>query len=191
MGVKLITAPAVEPVSLEEAKKHLHIDADDEDETIASLIMAAREWCEAFQGRAYITQSWELVLDSFPAKPYIDLPLPPLQTVDSIKYSDSAGVETTLAITEYVVNPDSYFGKIVPAYGKSWPSFTPYPAGAVRIQFTCGYGDAVDVPQMVKQAMLLVIGHLFEHREDSAEKAFATIPMSAKTLLWPDKVVVA
>ena len=75
------TAPTTEPVTISEAKAHLRVDENvaEEDELIAAYIAAAREYCEGFQNRAYITQTWELWLDSFPDKDYIEIPLPPLQ----------------------------------------------------------------------------------------------------------------
>ena len=79
MALKLSAAPALEPLSLKEVKLHLRVDSDEEDTLIQSLIAAARMDCEKFQNRAYITQTWELWMDSWPDKDFIELPLPPLQ----------------------------------------------------------------------------------------------------------------
>jgi hypothetical protein len=79
MSLKQTVSPLIEPVDLATVKLHLRIDTDDEDTLITSLIAAAREDCEAFQNRAYINQTYELWLDSFPSKDYIEIPLPPLQ----------------------------------------------------------------------------------------------------------------
>ncbi len=49
-----------------------------EDSLITGFITAAREYCEGYQNRAYITQTWELLLDEFPDS-VIQIPLPPLQ----------------------------------------------------------------------------------------------------------------
>jgi uncharacterized phiE125 gp8 family phage protein len=66
LAVQLIQGPAVEPLSLDEAKLHLRVDIVDDDELITVLIQAAREYCEEFCHRAFITQTWKLVLDHFP-----------------------------------------------------------------------------------------------------------------------------
>jgi uncharacterized phiE125 gp8 family phage protein len=134
-----------------------------EDSYLTSLIVAAREYCESYQHRAYITQTWEMALPYFPAE--IELPKGKLQTVDSITYKDSSGVITTLAATtEYVVSTRGVVGKVVPAYGKSWPSFTPFPLDPIVVTFTCGYGAASAIPKKVIQAMKLLISHWFVNR---------------------------
>ena len=76
------------------------------------------------------------------------------------------------------------------AYGESWPSFTPYPTGAVRIQFTAGYNDIANVPQMVKQAILLLVGHWYENREATLAGTISReIEFAVHALLWPERVV--
>src|ERR1035441_8272837 len=94
MALKLYTPPSVEPVTLDEAKTHLKQDSSDDDLYISGLIAVARQYCEEFQRRAYVTQTWELWLDQFP--PYdqvvnnfhshIDIPFPPLASISSVKY---------------------------------------------------------------------------------------------------------
>jgi len=127
-----------------------------EDTVLASQITAARQFCEARQSKAYITQVWEMALPYFPGE--IEIPIDPLQTVDSIVYTDSDGTATTLtADTEYVYSKRGLVGRIVPAYGMTWPSFVPFPLDAVIVTFTCGYGAATAVPENIKAAMLLHI----------------------------------
>ncbi len=172
----------MEPVTLAEAKVYLRIDTSDDDATISALITAAREYCESFQNRAYITQTWELSFDSFPPMP-IKLPRPPLISVESIKYIDNTGAETTLDPSDYVLDTYSEPGRIAFNYGKCWPSVTLQPVNAVRIRYTAGYGDASKVPQSVKQAMLIYIAHRYEHPETD------DVPEVVHTLLWPERVV--
>lgn len=164
-------------------KSHLRIDGTDEDVLLDSLIKAAREYVEDFQGRALITQTWEMTLDSFPQMP-LKVPKPPLQTVDSIKYVDQNGVETIFDAANYVVDTDSEPGRIAFAYGKSWPSVTLKPINGVKIQFKAGYGDdAASVPEKVKIAMLLYIAHRYMNRETDE------VPSAVDMLLWPDRMV--
>jgi uncharacterized phiE125 gp8 family phage protein len=132
---------------------------------IAALITAAREYCESYQNRAYITQTWELCLPDFPYNK-IKIPLGKLQSITSIKYKDSTGTEKTLTNnTDYIYSTKGIIGIVVPAYGKTYPSFVPYPLDAVTIKFVCGYGDtAASVPAKIKQAMNLLISHWHENR---------------------------
>jgi len=98
----------------------------------------------------------------------IYLPLPPLQTVDSIKYLDqTTGVQTTLDPATYRVDTVSEPGRITPAYGQTWPG-TYNVASAVEIAFTCGYGLAASVPQGIKSWMLVRVGSMYEFREEVA-----------------------
>ena len=62
-----------------------------EDDLLNRLITAAREDCEDFQRRAYITRTYELWLDAWPDGDKIIIPMPVLQTVNSITYYDTAG----------------------------------------------------------------------------------------------------
>lgn len=162
----LVTPPAQEPVTLDEAKVHLRVDDDTEDAYIESLIAAAREWCENYQRRAYITQVRELQLDGFPRRPWIRLPRPPLQQVTAIKYVRADGTEAIFDPSLYVVDTASQPGRVLLAPEASWPSVDLQPGGAVRITYTCGYGDTPDtVPAGVRAAILLLVGHWYAHRE--------------------------
>jgi uncharacterized phiE125 gp8 family phage protein len=172
MAIRLITAPTVEPVTLAEAKAHCRVDHDDDDARISAYIAAARNDCEEWTARAFITQTWELVIDEFPTNE-IMIPKPPLQSVTSIKYDDGAGVEQTLGITDYEVDAASQPGWIVPVI-TGWPTSLWTGINAVRIRYVAGYDPdtnspidyAANVPPSIKQAMLLQIGEYYDNRED-------------------------
>ncbi len=164
MALKQITAPVEEPISLAEAKLHLHVDADltEDDDLIEGLIVAARESAEQRICRALMPQVWELTLNCFSAE--ILLPRPPLVEVESVKFIDTDGVLRTLSADVCTVDTDSEPGRIVPAYGKCWPS-TRLTINAVRIRYTAGYANAEAVPRAIRQWMLLQIGTLYANRE--------------------------
>jgi uncharacterized phiE125 gp8 family phage protein len=216
MAFKLVTPPAAEPVTLDQAKKQLRVDADmtDDDTLIQGLITAAREYCEGFQGRAYVVQTWELVLDawptnSMPATAYhdhripvspngrIDIPRPPLQSVASVIYTGQGGNKVTLDPNAYIVDTDSEPGRIVPA--TQWPSVELVKAGGIRIRFVAGYpvgtGTSPDpvanVPYSVQAAILLLITHWYENRVPVVTERGtpSEIPLTVESLLWMDRVV--
>lgn len=174
MWLKQTEAPELYPVSRAEAKAHLRVPASntDSDTFIDALIIAATQHLEGRFGvlnRALITQAWEYRLDAFPcglgSQARIELPLPPLQTVDAIKYLGTTGVLTTLSPSAYTVSAEHLVGRVRPAYGLTWPVALPEPE-SVRIEFTAGYGDAAAaVPMPLRQAMLLLIGHWWLNRE--------------------------
>ncbi len=189
MALKLVTPPATEPVTLVEAKVHLRVDAVSEDALITSLITAAREYAETVTWRALITQTWKFYCDDWPVGDEILLPNAPLQSVASVKYKDTAGIQTTWGVSNYIVDTDSEPGRVVLGYGLSWPSVTLYPANPIEIEFTAGYGVAAAVPASIKQAMLLLIGHLYENREATAAgQTITEVPFAVKALLSPLRV---
>ena len=168
MAQRLITPPAVEPVTLSAAKNHLRVDHTDDDALISAMISGARQFAEKRTALAFITQTWELVIDEFPVNE-IMIPLPPLQSV-IIKYDNPSGIETTLPANTYTVDNVSEPGWVVP--DGSWPTVFDG-INAVRIQFVAGYNPgtgsppdlAENVPASLKSAILLHVGSLYAQRE--------------------------
>jgi uncharacterized phiE125 gp8 family phage protein len=186
----LVTAPETEPITLTEVRDQCLIPADvtDQDAHISNiLIPAVRDRAEAATGRRIITQTWDLVLDAFPDADYIEIPHPPLQSIESVKYRDATGTLQTWDASNYVVEapagPRCRRGKLTLAFGVSWPS-TYGQAGDVTIRFVCGYGDeASDVPALLKAAMLLDVATLYEHRENIVTGTIvAELPATARQI---------
>jgi uncharacterized phiE125 gp8 family phage protein len=161
------------------------------DPELNALIKASRVQAEMFTRRAFVTQTWSLLLDGFPSfsTELIRLPLPPLQSISSVNYVDVNGVTPTLwAASNYIVDaPEGDYaqrGRITLAYGEVWP-VTRDIANAVTIEFIAGYGAAAAVPQGIKQAMLLMIGHWYANRESvNVGNIVNEVPQSANALLW-------
>lgn len=171
--------PAVEPVSLTDAKEHLRIDTDftAQNDYVENLIVAARQYCEQLQHRRYITREITVVFDSFCES--LKLPLVPIGEIVSVKYYDQNNQQQTLDSGEY----ELVDGVIQPAYDKTFPSTRAY-YDSVEVVYECGYGEASsDVPMYIKQAILLIIGHWYEHREDSTVIKPESIPNGAISLL--------
>lgn len=166
MTLKLITAPATEPVTLAEAKAQCRVDGADEDALITALIVAARQEAEHALGRALITQTWERVVDAFP-QAELELGMPPVQSITSITYVDQAGSTQTLAGAAYVLDADSTPAFVLPAVTYSWPD-TLDTANAVRVRFVAGYGNAAAVPQAIKTWVLMRVATLYKFREEAA-----------------------
>lgn len=189
--VTVYAAAGGEPVSRSAALLHLRVDHDDDDPLIEALIAAARQHVENVTWRALVTQTLELTLDAWPSGDRIELPRPPLQSVTSVKYIDSAGVEATFAASNYHVVTRGEPGRIVLAYGASWPSVTLRTAGAITVRYVAGYGLATAVPEMLKQAILLLVGHWYENREATviAAGTVATeLPLAVASILEQYKV---
>lgn len=191
MSTKLITDATEEPVTLDEAKDHLRVDGTDEDALIMAYIKAARRQCEMISRRAFVTQTWELALTTWQLQNWIELPNPPLQSVTSITYIDSAGVSAVMSSADYVVDTYSQPGRVVLGYSKCWPSVTLRPGPSVIVRYVAGYGAPKDVPETYKQAIKLLVGHFYENREavvlQTGLVQGAVTPMAVDALLMIDR----
>lgn len=187
MKLLIVSPPGVEPVSVADAKLHLRVEHALDDTLIAGLIGAAREWAEAFTGRKLITQTWKLWLPAWPL-PRFRLPLSPVQSVESIVYTPVGGAETTVSAAAYALAPDETLWL---ARGSAWPSGEILLPEGVAITVKVGYGDAAtNVPKRFVQAMLLTIGHWYEHREAvNIGSSVSEIPLGAEMLLWQERIV--
>lgn len=176
-GLTTITSPTAEPVTLAEAKRHCRVGADDyaHDSVLSANIVAARQHVEDRTGRQLMTAVYEQRRDAFPVGPWpaqrqlasiteIWIPKPPLQSVAWIKYVDQTGTLTTWPTASYRVSTHTTPGRIKPSYATPWP-VVQVVSDAITIRFTAGYGSAADVPQGIKAAILLLVGHWFENRE--------------------------
>ena len=161
-----------------------------EDTLINTLIKAARKRLEADTGRALITQTWDLFLDRFPVDDGpIYIPKPPVQSITSIKYIDSDGVEQTWDGANYRTDLKSAPARITPAYNVSYPTARDI-TNAVTVRFVCGYGAAgSDVEDDLVQAVKLLVGHWYEFRESIlAGIIVAEVPQTYTWLHWPHRI---
>ncbi|HEY9211089.1 MAG TPA: head-tail connector protein [Methylotenera sp.] len=176
MITRLITPPATEPITVAEAKLHLRVDDAADDALIQALITGAREQCEHILGRSIMPQTWDLVLDSFPADGDIELLNPTIISITSVKYIDALTAnEVTLAVNQYALDKDNEPGRLMPAPGITWPE-TLDVANAVRIRYTAGYADAASVPASIKNWIKLAVGVWYRNREAGVEAAITTLP---------------
>lgn len=183
----MITAPAVEPVTLEEARDHLRVDSDAEDALISELIAAARQWCEQHTGRQFVTATFDWHVDMLAGT--LEVPRAPLQSVTSITYLDSDGAQQTLAGATYRVDAYSIPARLALGYAQSWPALYGV-VNAATVRFVAGYGDAAqDVPAPIRQAILLLTAELYEQRQESVPLAFSGTPFGVTALLHPYRVL--
>lgn len=185
-GTSLYTAATEEPVTLVEAKKQVELSTQDtaHDSHLMRLVSAARKYVEDNTGRAIVTQTWELVLDMWPSgNGAIRFPRAPLQTITHVKYYDENGTQQTWSSANYVVSTNREPGLIRPAYTINYPAFR-YQPDTISIRYVCGYGAASAVPEHLKAAILLLVGHWFDHREEVNVGNITTeVPMAARTLI--------
>jgi uncharacterized phiE125 gp8 family phage protein len=193
-GLTLVTAPTVDPVTLEEVKNHLRATDTTEDGLIAAYVKAATQHVENLIGRALIERAYDLKFDgSWPTDRFgaqrIQLDMPPLMAVDSISYVDTAGATQSLLSSDWQESEYLGVGVIVPTYGTTWPDTRNQP-DAVIVSYRAGYGaTALAVPDAIRQAILLLVGHWHANREAVAVgNAVNTVPFAVDALLSPYRI---
>ena len=151
----------VEPVSLTEIKAHLDVARDDQDDMLGAMIVAAREWVENYTGLILTRREVTEVVASFCNLRTVNAWPLPIAPETTIKYIDSAGVEQS--VTGFAVRGWARPAAISPEPGTSWPA-----GGPVAATFLAGYADPVDVPYSLKAAIMLMVGDLYNQREETA-----------------------
>ena len=190
MRLRLITAPSAQVVTTADARVQVNAYGTASAPQLEAMIAGVVSGLDGHYGelgRALLEQEWELALDSFPPSA-ICLPLPPLLSVESVKYVDPEGVQQTMEPAGYTVEPGEH-GFAMPVHGTRWPATRAQPL-AVRVRFKAGYGSTGDkVPAAIRSAILLRVADLFENRESSiVGKSVAPNPTS-DLLLFPFKLV--
>jgi uncharacterized phiE125 gp8 family phage protein len=169
--IERLTAPAVEPLSLGEVKEACRIDGPDQDGFLTRAIRAARDLIEGPDGAGLVlvASHWRMRLDGLAGELWI--PMGPVITIDSVQYLDDAGALQTVAPADYQWRTGRFEARIKPAYGLSWPTVR-CQYDAVRVTFTAGFAGTEQeppslamIPEPLRIAMLMLIGHWHEHRE--------------------------
>lgn len=171
-------------VTLEEAKLYARIDWTDENALIESLIAAAEQRLDAYDGiigQALLTQTWRQSFDRFGGS-MIRLKVEPVQSVTSIKYFDADNVEQTVASLAYGLYADDLGPFVEPLTGQAWPSSVYTRRDAVTVTYVAGFGAVDAVPEPIKQAIKELVAYWFNNRE-----AMGTIPESVTELIFPYK----
>lgn len=172
MPLRLVTPPASEPMTLTEVKSQCRVTHSDQDTLLTSLIAVARQYVEAVTGRAMVTQTWELLLDRFPAgDAAIRIPMAPVRSIVSVSYIDESGAAQTWDADEYTADLDTVPARIKPAPDYCYPA-TEIQLNAVTVRFTAGYIDtsnsppeSLDLHEPLKQAMLLKVQELYDGKQ--------------------------
>ena len=188
MANVLITPPALEPLTLVEAKAHLRLDTTDEDDLVTALIVSARHVVERETRRALVTQTWRVVLDAWPDPDTFKIPLAPFISLIAIRTYDAANAATALAASTYYVDAQP---------GAARVRFTTQPTNpgraiaGVELDVVAGYGAAAaSVPEPLRLAMRLLVARWFEARGDAAADTGALgMPPVVEALLAPFRIM--
>lgn len=183
MSLTISVPPGEEPITAEEQMTWSRITDGADAAVIEKLIKAAREQCEFYTGRAFLTQTCVERFHCFPCD--FELDRAPVQSITSITYIDTDGAEQTLSPAAYDVDLYSLPARICPAYGYTWP--VTYPRqNAVVVTYVAGWASVDDVPEGVKQAISLMADFKFDN--PTAGSADTSLPCDVTGLLHPYKV---
>lgn len=186
--VSLVTGPVNEPITVSDAKKHMRIEHNDDDAFIASLINVAISFTDVTGalGKAMISQTWAEHVGANPSTVYLSLG--PVQSVSAIKYYDVDNALQTATLSDFhlIGQPGRYL--IYPKAGKSWPT-TFSRDDAIRIEYLIGYGDnSTDVPNTVRHALLMLVAHYYENRENELIGTISkTLPFGYDDLIGQER----
>ena len=183
---QVITPASTYPVSLTEAKSHLKVDTTADDTYITSIIKAATQLSEEYTNRFFINTVIDQTCSDFAQLQ--TLFKSKVSAVAHVKYYDSDNSLQTLSATVYDAQLNYEPSQIQLAENQSFPRITSR-NDAVVARYTVGYGTASDVPEIIKQAILLTIGNFYQNRNSVVVGRIATeLPMNVKWLLDTYKV---
>ena len=153
--------PAVEPITLAEAKAHLRLETTDEDALLAALIRAARLHLESQTGLCLISRPLRLYLDDWPEGRMIQIARGPVQTIEIVTVYDAVGTPVHVDMSGYMLDGAAQPARLIlperPATARA--------LNGIEIDFTAGFGESgADVPDTLKRALLLHVAAMFELR---------------------------
>jgi len=156
-------APDDEPITLEEAKAQTRVDGADDDASLTAYIAGARAHAEAYCGTPFVSRTISVKCDGF--GDFAQFPVVPVSAVSAIGYVDAEGETQILDASVYELRADGLTAAIALAYGATWPAIQ----SGSRITVTANVGYAA-VPDDIKLAILLLVGHWHKYREAGARE---------------------
>jgi uncharacterized phiE125 gp8 family phage protein len=189
MSAMLLSGPAAEPLTLDEAKAFLRVEHDDDDDVVAALIAGARLHVEAQTRRALIAQTWRLVLHCWPSDGRVPVVPSPLRALIAVRVYRSDGSTQAIAPASFIADTAgsppvlAFAAGALPAPGRV--------VGGIELDVETGYGDRPgDVPEPLRQAIRLLVAHWYENRGAVAVgQSVAVLPQSVAALIAPYRVL--
>jgi uncharacterized phiE125 gp8 family phage protein len=183
----LTTAPASEPVTLDEAKAWLWVEHSADDTLIGKMISTAVARLDGYYGilgRAMINQTWRQDFTDW--KTEFRLPLPNVSSITSITYFDASNTQQTVSASLYELLEDSYGSYVRFRDAFTSPALYDDRIDVVKVTFVAGYGaTAANVPAPLQSAICMIVAHLYANRSAVSEQAMQEIPLGVQSLLMP------
>lgn len=187
MNVICTVEPVLEPITVDEQQAWSRITDEGEGATIEGLITTARIMVEQYTRRALMTKTMAARFDCFPS--WFELEFPPLQSITSVEYIDTAGATQSVSSANYFADLYSTPCRIFPIPSYTWPSTQDGRPNVVIVTYVAGYTSASLVPSPIRTAISMLVDHLYEHRGPVLiGQTLAEIPFSVTHLLGPWRV---
>lgn len=202
-----LVEPASFCVTLAQAKAHIRVDHSDDDSLIQNLIEAASDYVERATNVTMTWTRYRWTLETFPAGD-IELPRRPLVLGSTgawpttVGGSPSTTEDRTSPVVKFIQGYDTEVTNtwlpadeefrardgnppLLSLWGAvQWPllgTWNPFP---VTIDFTAGFSqDGTSVPKQLKQAVLLLVGHWYIHREAASPDGAVPVPYAVEAIL--------
>ncbi|RKD96780.1 head-tail connector protein [Marinifilum flexuosum] len=188
MAYTLITPATEELITVAEAKKHMRVLHNNEDDMIGIYLMAAIGRFQEQTSRVISKSTWQLTLDKFPVNGIIEIMRCTVISVQSVRYIDSLGAEQEINVQDVKLDAASEPARLSPAFGKSWPT-TANIINAVTIEFEAGYTDAAALNKLDKAAIFLMTAHWYRNREEVVVgKTANEVPKTADDIMSLRKI---
>ncbi|MCJ9428689.1 head-tail connector protein [Kordiimonas marina] len=193
MRLETLTDPTAEPLLLAEVKDHLRLDGSVEDAALGALISAARDMVERHLGLALTDRQVAVYLDAWPGETadgspwwsgvrdgaipalstachFVRLPVRPVSAIADVTILAADGTGSIWDASNYYLKPGHQPG-LYRKQGAAWPA-PGQVADGIRITVTAGFGPSWnDVPAAIRQALLMLVAHLYSHRGDDQGEA--------------------
>jgi uncharacterized phiE125 gp8 family phage protein len=162
----LINPASERLLTLEQAKSHCKCQHDAENELFLDWIKSAEAYCQKYADRVLLTSTWRWISSQFPCTgKAIDLKIAPVQSISSVSYTNTAGTLVSLPAQDYQLEPDEFAPMLWEGVDASWPATQQGNVSAVTVELVAGFSSRDLVPLQFKQAMYLIIGDWYVHRD--------------------------
>ena len=187
-SLKVVTAATSNPIAQSEAKEHLRVTTSDEDSYITNLITAATQMAENYTNSYFIDTTLRMDFSYFPPGEF-RLYGGRINSLTHIKYYDSDNSLTTWAADNYNVNLNAEPCLVTYSSTSTVPNIY-LRSDSVQATYVSGYGSsASDVPMSIRQAILILIGHFYENRQEVVYGSPKVMPKASEWLLDPYRIV--
>lgn len=179
-------------LSLAVAKTHCRVDHSEEDSLIESMIQTAYHIVEEYTGRFLQQEDVRFLFDSFDESvklyghPHVQVSA--IGDLNGVRYENEVEDMTTVDGEDYIVDEYKYPAEI---HFLRIPSDVRQNApNVLQIDCKVGHHGSADykVPEPLISAMKLIVGHLFENRQDASSFSIKQIPQGSKWLMDPFRV---